>query len=58
MPRADPLRSFGDDGFDIGGLIVAMKLTARWNGKVFYEYEICNFKTVNRLDDKLLEKPK
>jgi hypothetical protein len=43
---------------EIGGLKVAMKLTARRNGKVFYEYEISDFKLVNRLDDKLLEKPK
>jgi hypothetical protein len=43
---------------DVGCLQVAMKLTARRNGKVFYEYEISDFKTVDRLDDKLLEKPK
>jgi hypothetical protein len=42
----------------IGNLKVAMKLTARQNGKVFYEYQISHFKTVDRLDDKLLEKPK
>jgi hypothetical protein len=43
---------------EIGGLRVAMRLTARRNGKVVYEYEISNFQTVDRLDDKLLEKPK
>jgi hypothetical protein len=43
---------------EIGGLKVAMRLTARRNGKVFYEYEISDFKMVDRLDDKLLEKPK
>jgi hypothetical protein len=43
---------------EIGGLKVALKLTARRNGKVFHEYEISDFKTVDRLDDKLLEKPK
>jgi len=43
---------------EIGGLKVARKLTARRNGKVFYEYKISDFKTVDRLDDKLLEKPK
>jgi hypothetical protein len=42
----------------VGGLKVAMKVTARRNGKVFYEYEIRDFKTVDRLDAKLLEKPK
>jgi hypothetical protein len=41
----------------IGGLNVAMKLTARRNGKVFYEYEISDFLIVDRLDDNLLEKP-
>jgi hypothetical protein len=40
---------------DVGGLKVAMKLTARRNGKVCYEYEISDFRTADRLDDKLLE---
>jgi hypothetical protein len=43
---------------EIGGLKVAMKVTARRNGKVFYEYEISDFRIVDRLDDKLLEKPR
>jgi hypothetical protein len=43
---------------EIGGLKVAMKLTARRNGKVFYEYKISDFKAVDRLDEKLLEKPR
>jgi hypothetical protein len=43
---------------EIGGLKVAMKLMARRKAKVFYEYEISDFKTIDRLDDKLLEKPK
>jgi hypothetical protein len=43
---------------EIGGLKVAMKLTARRNGKVFYEYEVSDFRIVDRLDDKLLEKPR
>jgi hypothetical protein len=43
---------------EIGGLKVALKLTARRNGKVFYEYEVSDFKLADRLDDKLLEKPK
>jgi hypothetical protein len=42
----------------VGGLKVAMKLTARRDGKVFYEYKISDFKTVHRLDDKLLKKPR
>jgi hypothetical protein len=42
---------------EIGGLKVAMKLTARRNGKVFYEYEVGDFTIVDRLDEKLLEKP-
>jgi hypothetical protein len=36
---------------------VAARVTARRNGKVFYEYEITDFKMDDRLDDKLLEKP-
>src|SRR5262249_55187406 len=42
----------------VGGLKVAMKLTARRNAKVFYEYEMTDFRIVDRLDDKLLEKPR
>jgi hypothetical protein len=47
-----------DDYREVGGLKVAMKVAARRNGKVFYEYEIRDFRMVDRLDDKLLEKPR
>jgi hypothetical protein len=43
---------------EVGGLKVAMRLTARRNGKVFYEYDISDFKAVDQLDDKVLEKPR
>jgi hypothetical protein len=43
---------------EVGGLKVAMRLTARRNGKVFYEYEVSDFRIVDRLDDKLLARPR
>jgi hypothetical protein len=47
-----------DDYKEVGGLKVAMKLTARRNGKVYYEYEMSDVKLLDRLDEKLLEKPR